>query len=105
MLHEQVPEAQNRGLVGQSIKHAVELGELTQKRHVVQRLFHRGIAQAEPLLHATDIQVYFCDPQSPWQRGSNENTNGLLTRVRQLNGQVVDSYRVTRQTLHYKRVS
>jgi IS30 family transposase len=27
---------------------------------------------------ATEVKVYFCDPQSPWQRGSNENTKGLL---------------------------
>jgi IS30 family transposase len=27
---------------------------------------------------ATDVKVHFCDPQSPWQRGSKENTHGLL---------------------------
>ena len=36
------------------------------------------LAQHKELSIAADIDVYFCDPQSPWQRGSNENTNGLL---------------------------
>ena len=43
-------------------------------------IWHRGkeLADHKRLTLATDLDIYFCDPQSPWQRGTNENTNRLL---------------------------
>jgi IS30 family transposase len=38
----------------------------------------KEMSQHAAITAATDMPVYFCDPHSPWQRGSNENTNGLL---------------------------
>jgi len=59
------------------------LSEHVRKLPVALRLsltWDRGLEMAKhkEFTVATDVQVYFCDPQSPWQRGSNENTNLLL---------------------------
>ena len=62
------------------------INALIKQAHKLPRELYKSLtwdrgsemAEHQRFTLATDIDVYFCDPQSPWQRGSNENTNGLL---------------------------
>ncbi len=63
-------------VVNALIKHAQKLPHELYKTLTWDR--GKEMADHQRFTLATDIKVYFCDPQSPWQRGSNENTNGLL---------------------------
>ena len=58
------------------IKHAYKLPQELYKSLTWDR--GKEMADHKRFSLATDIKVYFCDPQHPWQRGSNENTNGLI---------------------------
>ncbi len=71
-----VPRKDTETVINALIKHSHKL-----PRELYKSLtWDRGseMADHKRFSLATDIDVYFCDPQSPWQRGSNENTNGLL---------------------------
>jgi len=58
----------------------------------------REMARHAKLTKAAKVKVYFCDPQSPWQRGTNENTNGLL---RQYFPKGMDMTKVTKRDLRF----
>jgi IS30 family transposase len=63
-------------VVNALIKHAHKLPQELYKSLTWDR--GKEMAAHKRFTIATDIKVYFCDPQNPWQRGTNENTNGLL---------------------------
>ena len=71
-----VPSKDTRTVINALIKHAHKLPRELYKSLTWDR--GKEVADHQRFSLATDIDVFFCDPQHPWQRGSNENTNGLL---------------------------
>jgi IS30 family transposase len=71
-----IPDKRTDVVVGALIKAARKLPVVLRK----SLTWDRGseLTDHAKFTVATDVKVYFCDPYSPWQRGSNENTNGLL---------------------------
>ena len=71
-----VPNKDTQSVVSALIKQADKLPRELYKSLTWDR--GKELADHKRFTLATDVDVYFCDPQSPWQRGSNENTNRLL---------------------------
>ena len=71
-----VPRKDTRTVINALIKNAHKLPRELYKSLTWDR--GKEVADHTRFSLDTGIKVYFCDPQSPWQRGSNENTNGLL---------------------------
>jgi IS30 family transposase len=71
-----VPSKDTAVVVAALTRHARKLPAVLRR----SLTWDRGLEMAKhkTFTVATNVKVYFCDPQSPWQRGSNENTNGLL---------------------------
>ncbi|MEE9596292.1 MAG: IS30 family transposase [Acidiferrobacterales bacterium] len=71
-----VPSKDTKTVINALIRQAHKLPRELYKSLTWDRA--KEMADHKRFTLATDIKVYFCDPQQPWQRGSNENTNGLL---------------------------
>ncbi|MDH3512163.1 MAG: IS30 family transposase [Gammaproteobacteria bacterium] len=71
-----VPSKDTKTVINALIKHAHKLPRELYKSLTWDR--GKEMADHKRFSLDTDVKVYFCDPRSPWQRGSNENTNGLL---------------------------
>ena len=71
-----VPGKDTAAVVGALSRHVRKLPRELRRSLTWDR--GKEMADHKNFTIATDVQVYFCDPRSPWQRGSNENTNGLL---------------------------
>jgi IS30 family transposase len=71
-----IPGRDTKTVINALIQHAHKLPNELYKSLTWDR--GKEMADHKRFSLATNIKVYFCDPQSPWQRGSNENTNGLL---------------------------
>jgi transposase, IS30 family len=75
LLH--LPEGRSAELVAAAMAAAIQTLPVQLRRSIT---WDQGVEMAGHARFSVDtgVQVYFCDPHSPWQRGSNENTNGLL---------------------------
>jgi IS30 family transposase len=90
-----LPDGHRAEIVADALAESVQ----TLPRQLVKTLtWDQGTEMADHprFTVATGVQVYFCDPKSPWQRGSNENTNGLL---RQYLPRTVDMRTITQDDL------
>jgi IS30 family transposase len=75
LLH--LPHGRGAEAVRDAMTHAIQQLPPTLRRTIT---WDQGAEMAQHVQFSVDtgVAVYFCDPHSPWQRGSNENTNGLL---------------------------
>ena len=76
LLH--LPESKDAGTVAEKMIEAAKTLPTALMKTLTWDQGSEMVGAYQSIEIATDLKVFFCDPHSPWQRGSNENTNGLL---------------------------